>query len=90
MRVLTQLGLYCCRNIVMGYILWLSTLLSTTQLNVTMVLARRSCLLSYKHVPSGDVTLRDYRQQYTLIMSLIKHYTLSLFSHVIRLVGWSG
>ena len=89
MRVLMQLGLYYCRNIVMGYILWLSTLLSTTQLNVTMVLATRSCLLSYRHVPSGDVTLRDYLPKFTLIMSLIKHCTLSLFFHVVRLVGWS-
>ena len=74
----------------MGCILWLSTLLSTTQPNVTMVLATRRCLLLYSHVPSGDVTFRDYRQKYTLIMSLIKHYTLSLFFHVVRLVGWSG
>ena len=90
MRVLMQLGLYYCRNIVMGYILWLSTLQSTTQPNVTMVLATRSCLLLYRHVPSGDAILRDYHQKYTLIMSLIKHYILSLFFHVVRLVGWSG
>ena len=90
MRVLMQLGLYYCRNIVMGCILWLSTLLSTTQPNVTMVLATRSCLLLYRHVPSGDVTLRDCHQKYTLIMSLIKHCTLSLFFHVVRLIGWSG
>ena len=74
----------------MGYILWLSTLLSTTQLNVTKVLATRSCLLSYRHVPSGDVALRDYHQKFTLTMSLTKHFTLSLFFHAVRLAGWSG
>ena len=90
MRVLMQLGLYYCRNIVMGCILWLSTLLSITQPNVIMVLATRSCLLLYRHVPSGGVILKDYRQKYTLIMNLIKYYTLSHFFHIIRLVGWSG
>ena len=69
---------------------WLSTLLSTTLPNVTMVLGTRSCLLSYRHVPSGIVTLRAYLPKFTLIMSLTKHCILSLFCHVVRLAGWSG
>ena len=85
-RVLMQLGLYYCRNIVMGCILWLSTLQSTTQLSVTMVLGIRSCLLLYKHVQSGIVTLRIYHQSFTLTMSPIKIFTLSHFFHVVRLV----
>ena len=84
MRVSMLLELYYCRNTVMGCILWLSTLQSTIQLNITMGLGTRSCLLLYKHVQSG------YHQKSTLIMSLIIFFMLSHFFHVVRLTGWSG
>ena len=84
------LGLYYCRNIVMGCILWLSTLQSTTRPKVTMGLGTRSCLLSYKHVQNGVVTLRGYHQKSILITSPIKCCILSHFFLIIRLTGWSG
>ena len=74
----------------MGCILWHSTLQSTTQPNVTMGLGTRSCLLSYKHVLNGIVTLRAYHQKFTLTMSPIKHFTLSHFFRVVWLTGWNG
>ena len=44
MHVSMPLGLYYCRNIVMGIILWLSTLQSKTWPNITMAQGTRSCL----------------------------------------------
>ena len=87
MRVSMLLGLYYCRNIVMGCILWFSTLQSTTRLNITMGLGTRNCLLSYRYVLNGVVIWRAYHQKFTLTMSPIKLVTLSHFFHIISLNG---
>ena len=89
MHVSMPLELYYCRNIVMGCILWLYTLQSTTWPNVTMGLGTRNCLLSYRHVPNGIVIWRACHKQFTLTMSLTKLSILSHFFHVVRLAGWS-